>query len=102
MLADRPAGGPMVSIDLPNGRIPFSSSPALLAWLADCPVIPVTIARRSDGLYRIVSKPCVWPRRFPGDRDACVKAATREIAGSLFEEIAREPHQWYQFVPVGL
>lgn len=102
MLADRPMEGPRVPVDLPNGRIDFSSSPALLAWLADCPVIPVTIARRDDGRYRIVSKPCVWPRRFTGGRDACVEAATKEIAASLFEEIIRTPHQWYQFVPVAL
>ncbi len=102
MLADRPMEGPRVPVDLPNGRIAFSSSPALLAWLADCPVIPVAIARRPDGRYRIVSKPCVWPRRFTGDRDACIAAASREIAASLFEEIVRTPHQWYQFVPVAL
>lgn len=102
MLADRPSNGPSVPIDLPNGRIAFSSSPALMAWLADCPVIPVTILRRKDGLYRIVSRPCVWPRQFTGNREECVAAATRDIAASLFEDIAREPHQWYQFVPVGL
>jgi KDO2-lipid IV(A) lauroyltransferase len=102
MLADRPMGGPTVPVTLPNGRIAFSASPALLAWLADCPVIPATISRRPDGFYRLVSKPCIWPRRFDGDRAACVEAATREIAASLFEEIAREPHQWYQFIPVGL
>ena len=102
MLADRPFGGPSVPIDLPNGSIAFSSSPALLAWMADCPVIPVAIARRPDGLYRIVSKPGVWPRRLGQDREAAVEAATRAIAESLFEEIAQTPHQWYQFVPVGL
>jgi lauroyl/myristoyl acyltransferase len=102
MLADRPFGGPTVPIDLPGGKIAFSASPALLAYLADCPVIPVTIARREDGRYRIVSQPCVWPRRLGETREACVEAATREIAASLFAEIARHPHQWYQFVPVAL
>lgn len=102
MLADRPFGGPTVPIDLPGGKIAFSASPALLAYLADCPVIPVTIARRADGRYRIVSRPCVWPRRLGDTREACVEAATREIAASLFAEISRHPHQWYQFVPVAL
>jgi len=102
MLADRPTNGPWLPVDLPNGRIAFSSSPAVLAWIADCPVIPVTITRRADGFYRIVSKPCVWPRRMNGGRNECVEIATRKIAASLFDEIAREPHQWYQFVPVGL
>jgi lauroyl/myristoyl acyltransferase len=102
MLADRPLGGPAIPIDLPNGRIAFSTSPALLAWMADCPVIPVTVARRDDGRYRIVSLPCVWPRRFGKERDAAVEHATRAVAASLFDEIVRTPHQWYQFVPVGL
>lgn len=102
MLADRPIGGPTVDVDLAGGRLAFSSSPALLAYLADCPVIPVAIARRADGLYRIVSRPPVWPRRFEGTRDERVAAASREIAASLFQEIQREPRQWYQFVPVGL
>ncbi len=101
MLADRPAGGPTVTWICRMAASLFPPRPALLAWLADCPVIPVTIARRADGFYRIVSRPCVWPRRFSGDRDACVEAATHEIAASLFEEIARDPQQWYQFVPVG-
>lgn len=102
MLADRPFGGPTVPLDLPNGRIAFSSSPVLLAWMAECPVVPVAISRREDGLYRIVSKPCIWPRRFGEDRETAVANASRAVADSLFEEIARAPHQWYQFVPVGL
>lgn len=102
MLADRPFGGPTVEVDLPGGRIAFSSSPALLAYLADCPVIPVAITRRPDATYRIVSKPCIWPRQFEGDRNARVEGATKVIAASLFEEIVRDPRQWYQFVPVGL
>ncbi|MDD5198842.1 MAG: lysophospholipid acyltransferase family protein [Terrimicrobiaceae bacterium] len=102
MLADRPMGGPTVTIDLPRGRLAFAAAPALLAYMADCPVIPVVIVRRADGGYRIVTKPCVWPRAFAGGREAGVEAATRAIAASLFEEIIREPRQWYQFVPVGL
>jgi lauroyl/myristoyl acyltransferase len=102
MLADRPLGGPSIPIDLPNGRIAFSTSPALLAWMADCPVVPVTVARRADGHYRIVSRACIWPRRFAGERGVAVEAATRAVAAALFDEIARTPHQWYQFVPVGL
>ncbi|MGH8048698.1 MAG: lysophospholipid acyltransferase family protein [Chthoniobacterales bacterium] len=103
MLADRPVGGPAVPVELPNGRIAFSSSPALIAWMADCPVIPVTVTRRADGCYRIVSKPCIWPRRMGEDnREKAVEIASRKIADSLFEEIVRSPHQWYQFIPLGL
>lgn len=101
MLADRPFGGPRVHIELAGGRIAFSSSPALIAYLADCPVIPVVIVRRDDGGYRLISKAPIWPRRFEGNRDERIELATRAVADSLFEEIRRHPHQWYQFVPVG-
>ncbi len=101
MLADRPAGDRTVPIDLPNGRIHFSQSPALLAHMADCPVIPVTIARRHGG-YRIHSGPCVWPRRFAGTRDECVRAATVGIARALVADFQRDPSQWYHFVPIGI
>lgn len=101
MLADRPFGGPTVDFELPGGRIAFSSSPALIAYLADCPVIPVAIVRRADGGYRLISKAAIWPREFEGNRDTRVADASRAIAASLFEEIRQFPHQWYQFVPVG-
>ncbi|MGC1480402.1 MAG: lysophospholipid acyltransferase family protein [Chthoniobacterales bacterium] len=100
MLVDRPHDHAM-EVDVPNGKVSFSMSPALLAYLGDCPVVPVAISRRPDGLYRMVSKPCVWPRRLGGDREACVRAATVEIARELIEEFSRAPRQWYHFVPVG-
>ncbi len=101
MLVDRPHDHATV-VDVPNGRIQFSMSPALLAYLGDCPVVPVAITRRADGLYRMVSKPCVWPRRLGEDREECVRAATVAVADSLIEEIKEAPRQWYQFVPVGV
>ncbi len=102
MLVDRPAGDRTMPVDLPNGRIAFSLSPALLAHLGDCPVVPVTITLRPDGTYRILAKACVWPRRLPGSRDEAVAAATRTVAASLVEEFCRVPAQWYHFVPIGL
>jgi lauroyl/myristoyl acyltransferase len=100
MLVDRPHDHAAV-VAAPNGRTRFSESPALLAWLGDCPVIPVTISRRRDGNYRMVAKPCVWPRRLGEGRGECVRLGTEAVAAALFEEFVREPRQWFHFVPVG-
>jgi KDO2-lipid IV(A) lauroyltransferase len=103
MLADRPIGETGLPVDLPNGRILFSTSPALLAWMTGCPILPVVVTRRPDGLYRITARPAVTIRRDSGlGRKAEIERCTREIAEALFEEIREAPHQWYQFVPVGL
>jgi lauroyl/myristoyl acyltransferase len=102
MLADRPIGETGLPVDLPNGRILFSSSPALLAWMTGCPILPVVVTRRKDGRYRITARPAVTLRRDSGlGRKAEIERATHEIAAALFEEICAAPHQWYQFVPVG-
>lgn len=103
MLADRPIGEAGLPVDLPNGRILFSTSPALLAWMTGCQILPVIVTRRDDGLYRITAKPAVTTRRDSGlGRKAEIERCTREVAAALFEEIREVPHQWYQFVPVGL
>ena len=103
MLADRPIGEAGLPVDLPNGRILFSTSPALLAWMTGCAILPAVVTRRTDGRYRITARPAVRVRRDSGlGRSAEIERATRELAAALFEEICAEPHQWYQFVPVGL
>lgn len=100
MLVDRPAGDYVQDIALPGGKIRFSCAPALIGYLADCPVIPVSITRKANGRYRIVAKPGIWPKSFDGSRAACVTKATDAIASSLFEEVAKDPFQWYHFVPI--
>ena len=103
MLADRPIGERGVPIELPNGRIFFSTSPALLAWMTGCQILPVVVTRLPGGSYRLTAKPPVTIQRDSGlGRDAEIERCTRDVAASLFEEIRRAPHQWYQFVPVGI
>lgn len=101
MLADRPFGARGIPVELPGGRIPFSLSPALLAWMTGCEVLPSVIVRQPDRRYRIITKPPVTIHRVSHpERDEEVARATREIADSLFTEIQRDPRQWYQFVPL--
>jgi lauroyl/myristoyl acyltransferase len=103
MLADRPIGETGLPVDLPNGRAMFSTSPALIAWMTGCHILPVLVTRRPDGRYCITAKPAVTIRRDSGlGRKAEIERCTREVASALFEEICEAPHQWYQFVPVGL
>jgi lauroyl/myristoyl acyltransferase len=81
----------------------LSSSPALLSWMTGCKVLPVIVTRLRRGKYRIVAKRPVEARRVRHtERDSEIVRCTRELGASLFEEIQREPRQWYQFVPVGL
>lgn len=101
MLADRPIGEAGLPVDLPNGRIPFSTSPALLSWMTGRPILPNTITRLPGGGYRVTTKPPIEARR-DANRASEVNRCTHEIARSLFEEIQRDPLQWYQFIPVGL
>lgn len=100
MLIDRPHGGHVTPVELAGGVIPFSLSPALLAYMGDAPVIPVVVAATQSGEYRLVAKPGIWPRRLGLGREAAVKEATTQVAHALVEEFARDPSQWYQFPPL--
>lgn len=102
MLADRPIGEAGLVVDLPQGSIPFSTSPALLAWMTGSPILPVVVARLRGGGYRLTARaPIVIRREAEHGRRAEIERCTRELAVSLCEEMSREPRQWYQFVPVG-
>lgn len=101
MLADRPIGERGIVVDLPNGRIPFSISPALLSWMTGCAVLPVLVSRLPGGGYRVTACPPVTARRGTHDnRNAEIARCTREIAAALVGEIRRNPLEWFQFVPV--
>lgn len=101
VLADRPIDDSGIPIDLPNGQIPFSTSPALLSWMTGCDVLPAAIVRLPNGNYRITTKAPISVRRVPHDqRNEEISRCTQAIAASLFEEITAAPEQWYQFIPV--
>ena len=103
MLADRPLPEHGLPVDLPNGRIPFSMSPAILASTTGCAIVPAIVTRLPGGKYRLTAKAPIFVK--PGSREerkAAIEDATRALARSLFEDIQRTPRQWYQFVPVSL
>jgi lauroyl/myristoyl acyltransferase len=96
-LADRPYDGNSVAVDLPHGRIRFSTGPVLLALLAGCPIIPVGITRQPDGLYHIEARAYIEPHWQPEGRTATLEFYTREVAAALVPLFAAYPEQWYHF-----
>ena len=99
MLVDRPAGGRSMDVDLPGGRIPFSMAPALLSWMVECPVIPVSVRRAPGGRYTVLTGPPVLAdRSLP--RDEALADCTRRVADSLVRDFRSDPLQWYHFVPL--
>jgi KDO2-lipid IV(A) lauroyltransferase len=100
MLVDRPFGGPCVEVPLPGGTIPFSTSPGLLAHLAGCPVLPVTITQDESGTYRLVAHAPIYPDP-AASRAENTLAISREVARVLGVEFASHPEQWYHFAPIG-
>jgi len=101
MLVDRPTLGGNIRVDLPGGSTQFSTSAAVLAHLADCPILPVTIRRVKDGNYRLIACPPVRVNR-EMPRDSAINEASLAVANALSEEIGLDPLQWFQFVPVRL
>jgi len=101
LLADRPIAEHGLPVDLPNGRTLFSTAPALLAAMTKCPVVPVIVVRLTGGKYRLIAKPPIRVEAASREqRKQAIEDCTKKIAGELFEEIIRQPTQWYQFVPV--
>lgn len=96
-VADRPHDGNSVSVAFPYGEAPFATGPALLALLAKCPVIPVTIVRQRDGKYQMEALSYIEPRWLSSGRRATIEHYTREIAAALIPAFARHPEQWFQF-----
>ncbi|MFV0415029.1 MAG: lysophospholipid acyltransferase family protein [Chthoniobacterales bacterium] len=99
MLVDRPTLGGSSLVQTPGGSMYFSDSAALLAYLADCPVIPVITRRDEDGRFQLIAKPAIFVDRNIEKKQA-LETATRQVASSLIEEIRQSPTQWFQFVPI--
>lgn len=100
LLVDRPHSENYVMVDFPNGQIPFSSGFVLLALMAECPIIPVTVVALGSEGYRLEAHPQVQPQWLPGGRKETLDHFTREAVQVLKPIICQNPYQWYQFVPI--
>jgi lauroyl/myristoyl acyltransferase len=96
-LVDRPYDGTGCEVQLPHGKILFSTAPVLIALLANCPIIPVGVTRQRDGRYRIEAHEAILPRWLPEGRKETLEYYTREIAASLVPMFTNEPEQWYHY-----
>jgi lauroyl/myristoyl acyltransferase len=98
LLADRPFDDNAVMVDLPHGRIPFSTAPVLLSLLSGAPIVPVGITREPAGTFRIEARPAISPRWMPEGRDATIAFYTRQLAQEhLVPMFMRHPEQWMHF-----
>jgi KDO2-lipid IV(A) lauroyltransferase len=98
MLLDRHFGKDHVEVSFFGRSTKFLRTPAMLAALAEAPLVPCFVYRDGEGfavecgpLVRVLSS---------GNRAADVQQATQTVA-ELFEgKLRRHPHYWYQFYPV--
>lgn len=98
LLCDRPFDSNVVQVDLPHGRIPFSTSPVLLSLLSGAPLVAVSITRQPDGKFEIHADPPMFPEWLPEGREATLAHFTRRLAQDhLVPMFARHPDQWHHF-----
>ena len=98
LLCDRPFDDNIVMVDLPHGRIPFSTSPVLLSLLSGAPLVAVSITRQPDGKFEIHAEPPLFPEWLPEGKEATLAHFTRRLAlDHLVPMFARHPDQWHHF-----
>ena len=101
LLIDRPFDQHAIEVTMPNGKVLFSTGPALIALLAKCPIVPVGVLREHDGKFKIIASDFIEPKWLPEGREATLDYYTREIAKSLIPLFASDPEQWFHFAPLG-
>lgn len=103
MLVDRPQRSEnAVPVEFPHGPVSFATGPAWLSLLTGAPLVPTTIVAAPSGNYIIEAQAPLYPNWTGADREATVRAVTRELAGRFRKIICDYPDQWYQFVPLSL
>lgn len=102
MLVDRPPGGRGTVVELPNGRMRFSTAAALVSYVSGRPILPVAVSRRPDGSFRMVAEACIWPERGKMSKTEAIEAMTQQLAQALLPHICENAEQWYQFVPLAV
>lgn len=98
-LVDRAHGGQTSLVQFPHGPARFASSILLIALAQRCPIVPVTVTRRADLLYRVEAfEPFYIERR--GSTEETLAYYAQRLADVFVPVITRHPEQWYQFVPL--
>jgi lauroyl/myristoyl acyltransferase len=98
-LFDRPHASQSFSARLPGGVLPCSSGILLLALLARCPVIPVTVVAKPNGRYRLEALPPITIER-RGSSAETLQYYTQVLVDALLPTLTAHPEQWFQFAPL--
>jgi lauroyl/myristoyl acyltransferase len=98
-LFDRPHASQSFSARLPGGSLPCSSGILLLALLAQCPVIPVTVVAKPNRRYRLEALPPLTIER-RGSSAETLQYYTQVLVDALLPIISAHPEQWFQFAPL--
>ncbi len=98
-LFDRPHASQSFSARLPGGWLPCSSGILLLALLAQCPVIPVTVVAKPNRRYRLEALPPLTIER-RGSSAETLQHYTQLLVDALLPIISAHPEQWFQFAPL--
>ena len=80
-------------VSLPDG-------PFVLGFVAQAPIFPVFIVRRSYHRYKIIAREPIYCARNEHGRDAAVETAMKEWTRILEKLILGHWAQWFSFVPI--
>jgi lauroyl/myristoyl acyltransferase len=95
-LFDRPHASQSYNAQLPGGFLPCSSGVLLLALLAKCPVIPVTVVVKANGKYSLEAlTPIRVERR--GTSAETLQHYTQVVMDAILPTLQKYPEQWFQF-----
>ncbi len=97
MLLDRHYGKDHVEVSFFGRPTGFLRTPALLAALADAPLVPCFVYRDGDGIA-VECGPIIRVSSI-GDRAANVQRAVQHVATLIEAKLRQHPHCWYQFYP---
>ena len=98
-LFDRPHSSQSVPVPMPGGTLAASSGILMLALLAGCPVIPVTVVAKANGRYRLEAFPFFLVDR-RGSPAETLQHYTQLLMDRLLPTLCSHAEQWFQFVPL--
>ena len=98
-LFDRPHPTQSYAAQLPGGVLPCSSGVMMLALLAKCPVVPVTVVSKPNGRYRLEALAPIHVER-RGSAAETLQYYTQVVVDALLPTLQANPEQWFQFAPL--
>jgi lauroyl/myristoyl acyltransferase len=98
MLVDRHLGRDQVEVQFFGRPTSFAKSPAMIAYMANAPLLPSFVIRQPDArFYAVCGTPIRADTTLP--LDAAIQRMTQAFATELEQRVRANPHLWYQFYP---